>query len=308
MRGVSLDEERQSIAITWGPPDLLNETPWRYPSASVGFVFADYSTIPVPHADNCNRCDMIFVPSDFTKTVLQASGVSVPIVVWHHGVYPEEIVPAAALQHTRSAERSEFTFLFVGVAQDRKGISELLLAFSHAFDPQIQDVRLVVKSADWGVIEGWRARYPDPRIQWIHTTLDRNALVDLYRKSDCFVMPTRGEAFCLPLLEAMAQGLPVIYTDYGGHLDFCDGAVGYPVAISGMKPVMQKWQAVSKRYREPPLWAVYDVLALATAMRAAYGDREGCRARGYRAAERAQGWTWTKQAAPAVGALKSVGG
>ncbi len=44
---------------------------------------------------------------------------------------------------------------------------------------------------------------------------------DLYNKATAFVQTSRHEGFCLPLLEAMATGTPVVCTDAHGNRDFC---------------------------------------------------------------------------------------
>jgi glycosyltransferase involved in cell wall biosynthesis len=45
-------------------------------------------------------------------------------------------------------------------------------------------------------------------------------LARLFRSSDAFVLPTRGEGWCLPAMQAMSMALPAIVTGYGGQLEF----------------------------------------------------------------------------------------
>jgi len=42
----------------------------------------------------------------------------------------------------------------------------------------------------------------------------------LYHAADAFVLPTHGEGWGLPLMEAMASGLPTIATNWGGQTEF----------------------------------------------------------------------------------------
>jgi len=43
----------------------------------------------------------------------------------------------------------------------------------------------------------------------------------LYNRATCFVQTSHHEGFCLPIIEAMAAGCPVITTDSHGNRDFC---------------------------------------------------------------------------------------
>jgi len=63
----------------------------------------------------------------------------------------------------------------------------------------------------------------DGRVRWLGARLDKNLAGELYRhvadRRGVFVQPALFEAFGLTLIEAMASGLPVFATRYGGPLE-----------------------------------------------------------------------------------------
>ena len=60
--------------------------------------------------------------------------------------------------------------------------------------------------------------------------MPKEELINFYRKSDIFIMPSHKETFGLVYAEAMSQGLPVIYTrGQGFDGQFLEGEVGYSV-------------------------------------------------------------------------------
>jgi len=63
---------------------------------------------------------------------------------------------------------------------------------------------------------------PYPRFYLAHGMLDEGEISTLYKNENvkALLAPTRGEGWGLPILDAAAAGLPVIATDYSGHLDF----------------------------------------------------------------------------------------
>lgn len=55
----------------------------------------------------------------------------------------------------------------------------------------------------------------------------------LYNEATCFVQTSLHEGFCLPIIEAMAAGCPVITTDSHGNRDFCVDGVNCIMVAQG---------------------------------------------------------------------------
>ena len=54
--------------------------------------------------------------------------------------------------------------------------------------------------------------------------LTEHTLNGIYNSFDIFTLPTRGEGFGLPILEAMSAGVPIVVTDYSAHPEWARGA------------------------------------------------------------------------------------
>ena len=84
-----------------------------------------------------------------------------------------------------------------------------------------------------------------------HGFCSQQQLMEYWKQSDIFVMPSHTETFGLVYAEAMSQGLPVLYTagqGFDGH--FPDGTVGYAVSDTDAELLAQKILAVIDRYEE----------------------------------------------------------
>ncbi len=74
-----------------------------------------------------------------------------------------------------------------------------------------------------------------------HGQKTKEELIEFYRKSDIFVMPSKTETFGLVYVEALTQGVPVIYTKgqgFDGY--FKDGEVGYKVDCNSINNIEEK--------------------------------------------------------------------
>jgi hypothetical protein len=137
----------------------------------------------------------------------------------------------------RRSPTGKIRFLFVGGLIGRKGSDLLLTAWLEAFAGR-DDVTLVVKDfgADGLYRDGDRAAiraHVDsgalPRIELIGDALETAEIAVLYRSCDVLVHPYRGEGFAMPVLEAMACGLPVIATAGGPTDEFCPPEAGWRI-------------------------------------------------------------------------------
>lgn len=76
-------------------------------------------------------------------------------------------------------------------------------------------------------------------------------LINIYRESDIYIMPSFSETFGLVYPEAMSQGLPIIYTkNQGFDGQFEDGYVGYPVQADEPEDISQKLEWLVENYEE----------------------------------------------------------
>jgi glycosyltransferase involved in cell wall biosynthesis len=127
-------------------------------------------------------------------------------------------------------------------------------------------------------------------------------LVELYQTSDCFVLPTHGEGWGMPILEAMACGVPAIATDWSGQTTFLTPANGYPLPIRGLVPADS-----DNRYTRGARWADPDPDALVEILRRVATSPDERRAYGAQAAIDAQSWTWGRAVDTVCARLGAIG-
>lgn len=69
---------------------------------------------------------------------------------------------------------------------------------------------------------------------------DKDELADLYRAADIFVMPSLSETFGLVYVEAMLQGLPILYTANEGIDGFYPESIGEKVQTPTVQEIAEK--------------------------------------------------------------------
>ncbi|PYU76768.1 MAG: hypothetical protein DMG52_02925 [Acidobacteria bacterium] len=118
---------------------------------------------------------------------------------------------------------SDFVVLLIGNDWKKKGLDQLLRALAIIETP-IQ--LLVVGNDDPGLYRpALRQLRLEGRVRFLAPSAD---VLSFYSAADAYVAPSLEDAFGLPILEAMACGLPVIASvQAGASENVLDGATGY---------------------------------------------------------------------------------
>ncbi len=172
---------------------------------------------------------------------------------------------------------TDTNFLCVAQWGPRKNVEQLLTTFLDTFKDR-EDVGLILKTnraADHHIdrefvkesLQNVKSRYPNSKckVYLLHGTLSEGQMKSLYThpKVKAFVTATHGEGFGMPLFEAACNDLPVIATNWSGHLDFL--IVDGKEMFSDVKfqlaqiPDSAVWQGVMEKGTG---WAFPDTLSL----------------------------------------------
>lgn len=185
-----------------------------------GMLVYETTHVPENWIENINKyLDILFLPGEFNRKIFIESGVKQNLIkVVPYGINPDMFF----VKETKKTDE-KFTFLSICMPQKRKGIDILIENFYRVFGKK-KDVELIIKfpykpGKSKYDIELGKIKISDS-IKIIIDEYNDKQITDLMHNADCFVLPSRAEGFGLIYLEAIACGLPVIATGWGGHCDF----------------------------------------------------------------------------------------
>lgn len=192
--------------------------------------------------DACNKMSCVVVPSAHAEKSMRNVGtIKVPV-----HVIPEAFSDAIVQENKTSIDEevfsTNFNYLLFGQItgenpeNDRKNIFYTVKWFCEEFknDP---NVGLVIKTnlgkntkIDSEATKNLFSKLLDevrkgsnfPKVHLLHGEMSDEEVASLYRHPQikALITATRGEGFGLPILEAAASALPIIATNWSGHVDF----------------------------------------------------------------------------------------
>jgi len=220
------------------------------------------------------RARVIFTPSNYVKQkVIKRFSVK-NVIVTPNGVDALRFYPNAT-QNTH--ELPEKFILYVGTLQPRKNLQTLFRVWNEIKD-EFETLWLVA-AGDAGTVFAKTNLSLTERVRLLGY-VSENDLPGIYAKATAFVLPALDEGFGLPVLEAMACGVPVVVSD--------GGALPETVGNAGL------------------IFEATDSNGLATAIKKCLNDNDLCSALVIKGFERIKQFTWQKTAETVWKALNEI--
>ncbi len=159
------------------------------------------------------HADVVLTPSRATADDCVAAGVPASrLEVIPHGVRVRAVAAddVAAFRREHRLERPYV--LWTGTREPRKNLPALLEAHRRLLDRGTDLDLVLVGPEGWGVDAAERATTSGPLRNRVHVTgrLPERLLAAAYSGARVFCYPSHWEGFGLPVLEAMAYGVPVV--------------------------------------------------------------------------------------------------
>jgi len=221
----ALNDPNQVYYHHWHPQpaDKGRKWPKKYFGKAKHIAFRAYETDTVPPEFKgvAKFMSEIWVPSNFCRRIFSVFGKDVHVV--SHAISHIE----TKLRRLPGYNRSKpLTVLFLFDAWSRlprKNPEAVIRVFRKAF-AGVTNVRLVIKAhhmtgEDLAMLQELCGR--DHWITVINEFLPEDELNEMFESADMLLSLQRSEGFGLNLGRALARGLPIVTTGYGGHRDFC---------------------------------------------------------------------------------------
>jgi len=270
-------------------PDEWDESLGKFNVGISAFVETDKCN---PEWLKCvNKMDSVIVPTTHIKKTIQNTGETTTSI----SVVPEayiESIDNESINPLNLEIGTKFNFLIVsqltGTSSDtdRKNLFNTVKWMCDVFKND-KNVGIILKTNSgrgtridraltYGTFQNIikEARSGEyPKFHILHGNMSSDEIAGLYKLESvkALVSLTRGEGFGLPILEAAASGIPVVVTNWSGHLDFLGQGKFIPIdyklidvhkskidnriftdGLRWADPIEQDFKRKIKKFREKP--------------------------------------------------------
>lgn len=193
-----------------------------YKGTNIQWVVFESTRVPPTVMNTMLASDQVWVPSKWGRDVLIANGADPEKC----HVVPEGVSSDQFHAYTAKLPSPVLRYLITGKYELRKSIIETVYAWQQEFgnDPGVELViktdHFINRESKHAELTEWINQQGLTNVKLIWGAMETKDLILLYQQADIFVLPTKGEGWGLPLIEAAATGLPIITTMYSAHTEF----------------------------------------------------------------------------------------
>ncbi|KAK4385464.1 hypothetical protein Sango_2670400 [Sesamum angolense] len=206
----------------------------------IGRTMFETDRVNLEHVRRCNRMDHVWVPTDFHVNTFRQSGID-PIKV-------RKVVQPVDLEFFDPFKVEPLDLASIGslgwdvllrsYLKEFSGVDDVALyLLTNAYHTDKDFANKIVEYVEDSDLEkpanGWAPIYV---IDGLIAQID---LPGLYMSANAFVLPSRGEGWGRPIVEAMAMSLPVITTNWSGPTEYLTDENSYPLPVEGMTEVKE---------------------------------------------------------------------
>jgi glycosyltransferase involved in cell wall biosynthesis len=238
-------KERPTVELLAGKLDVFHFSDWMFPAQRGGLrTTTIHDLLPLHHPEWVDprtrslhvpkyrnaaaTCDLMFANSEFTADDVERTlgFARERVVVAHPGIHPR-----FALEGPKADLGAPYV-LTVATLEPRKNLDALLEAFA-VLRRRRPELQLAIAGP-----AGWGGRAPAGEGVRLLGYVDDEELARLYRGAEAFAFPSLFEGFGIPVVEAMASGVPVVASSHPS-LDEASGGVALrddpadPVGFAG---------------------------------------------------------------------------
>ncbi len=257
-----------AVSILGAEDGVLSRVPPAFTEAAVraGVVFWEVEGEVPGSYEYPMLYDRLWAPTSFLREILERQ-TDLPVSVMPQRGFDDELFDRSLARPITTGDRPYALFVFDFFSTSaRKNPVGAVKAFTRAFNPT-DGPRLLLKTLN---ANGARSDHAElvsaieghPHIELITEDLEEEALFQLISGSTAYISLHRSEGFGLTMAEAMALGVPVIATGYGGNTDFLTEDTGWVVPWEYTQVGRYGYP-----YPERARWAEPDIDAAADALR-----------------------------------------
>ncbi len=209
---------------------------------NIAFFAGESNTVKhLPWFNHLQLVDQVWVPNSQSKQFLEKDGIGVDVRVVPHTCDLSKYRKSYQFPTIPQAQ-NKFKFYYIGDVNARKNLDTIITCFNSEFD-KYESVCLIVKVNKFGIDPKVLTQELDnqfsivkqsmrihndikdyPREIIIANRMSEDQICGLHNYADCFVAPSRGEAWSIPSFDAMAFGNTPIVSDFGGTKEFVDSS------------------------------------------------------------------------------------